>query len=276
MNWEDAVKSLRENPANNREVLDNYFEADIMGSCQRFFESEEFKETRKKIPISSGKLLDIGAGRGISSYAFWKSGFQVSALEPDTSNDVGSGAIRYINNQLNAAIEITEAFGEKLPFADNSFDIIYARQVLHHAQDLNAFVKECFRVLKPGGIMFSVRDHVISNAKQKEIFLQNHLLHRLYGGENAFTKKEYISAYKNACFSLTEIIGSYDSAINYFPATTEQLQENVRKKFRKLIGKSLSSLLLENNFFYRIVLRTKSLTDNNPGRLISILATKPQ
>ena len=42
-----------------------------------------------------------------------------------------------------------------LPFANDQFDVVYHSQVLEHFSKEKApdFVKECFRVLKPGGIM---------------------------------------------------------------------------------------------------------------------------
>ena len=42
-----------------------------------------------------------------------------------------------------------------IPFPDNNFDVIYHSQVLEHFQkdDAPNFIKECYRVLKPGGIM---------------------------------------------------------------------------------------------------------------------------
>jgi SAM-dependent methyltransferase len=41
--------------------------------------------------------------------------------------------------------------GEKLAFAEQSFDVIIASDVFEHIDDDTAAVKECRRVLKPGG-----------------------------------------------------------------------------------------------------------------------------
>lgn len=41
-----------------------------------------------------------------------------------------------------------------MTFDDNSFDIIISNQVIEHVDDDKALIKECLRVLKPGGSLF--------------------------------------------------------------------------------------------------------------------------
>ncbi|MEM7111220.1 MAG: class I SAM-dependent methyltransferase [Chloroflexota bacterium] len=51
---------------------------------------------------------------------------------------------------------VTVASGLKLPFADNSFDLIYIQHVLHHIGDVAQALREVRRCLRPGGILFLV------------------------------------------------------------------------------------------------------------------------
>jgi len=273
--WEEAVARLRSDPNNKQTVLENYFEADLTGSCERFLNSEEFKATINQLTVKSGKLLDIGAGRGIASYAFAKSGYNVTALEPDPSNDVGAGAIRKIAKDSNLTIEVTESFGEKLPYEDASFDVVYARQVLHHAADLAQFCKEVFRVLKPGGCFIAVREHVLSKQEDLDAFLASHTLHYLYGGENAFTLPFYLSCMNGAGFEIKSIIHSYASVMNYAPVTEATMKQNFAKKISRFSSSILADFLINIPAVYRQLADLKASKDNTPGRLYSFVCNKP-
>jgi ubiquinone/menaquinone biosynthesis C-methylase UbiE len=272
MTWEETVIHFRSQPKNKQISRDAYLEEDLIQNIERFNNSEEWAETLKEIsslipnkkPI---KVLDIGAGNGISSLGFALSGYEVTALEPDTSNTVGSGAIKFLAShyKLNN-ITIIEAFGENLPFEDESFDIVYGRQVMHHAHHLNNFVKEAARVLKKGGILMTVRDHVIKDDKDKERFFERHPLHKYYGGENAFLFNEYSGAMLQANLVIKKVLSPSQSSINYSPWSKERIAEFINSKFGKVFCNSLSVNLLWKVNQYRL--------ETLPGKLYSFIAIK--
>src|SRR6476469_916022 len=96
LTWEESVQWLREQHEQQELVRHCYYDDPLENAAESFSNSEEWlavkRLLKKHIP---GKVLDIGAGRGISSYAFAKAGCLVTALEPDPSLLVGAQAIRH-------------------------------------------------------------------------------------------------------------------------------------------------------------------------------------
>jgi SAM-dependent methyltransferase len=126
--WEKAVLWLREQPGQQALVRDCFYDDTLGAAAQRYYESSEWRAVRALLPASTGRALDIGAGRGISSYALARDGWRVTALEPDPSDVVGAGAIRALSGEATLAIEVAQEWGEKLPFADATFDAACARR----------------------------------------------------------------------------------------------------------------------------------------------------
>ena len=173
MTWEETIVKIRKEPDYALLVEQAYFDADLHLNVNRFKKSDEFKETLSFLkhlqqPV---KLLDIGSGNGISAVAFAQLGYEVHAVEPDPSTTIGAGAIRLLKEELKLEnLSIYESLAEDIEFDSHSFDVVYVRQAMHHASELDKFVAECLRVLKPGGRLLTVRDHVIFNEKDKEWF----------------------------------------------------------------------------------------------------------
>lgn len=91
-----------------------------------------------------------------------------------------------------------------IPYPDNQFDVVYHSQVLEHIpkEDAPTFIKECFRVLKPGGIIRIVLPD-LENLMQE----YSRLLH-----ENLTTPSEMSRA--NYEWILLEI---FDQAVRHSP-----------------------------------------------------------
>jgi SAM-dependent methyltransferase len=279
--WEQSVLWLRDQPDQQELVRACYYDDPLLGAAKRYESSEEWRAMQEILPRKTGRVLDLGAGRGISSYALAKAGWQVTALEPDPSRIVGRDAIRALAEQTGLAIHPLDGYAEKIPCVDSQFDLVYGRQVMHHARNLQAMCREIARTLKPGGTFIATREHVISKKEDLQTFLKNHPLHHLYGGENAYLLDEYISAIRASGLYIKRIFGPYDTAINYFPISTEQLVFSTFSPVRRIFGeKSASALrqsvLAKTLFVHSGLKRLASLRDRTPGRLYSFLAIKPE
>ena len=94
------------------------------------------------------KVLDFGAGSGIFLPTLSKNFSKVYALDLDTK------PLNHIKKKYNFKnLTITKVKGEKLPYKNNFFDIIFAADVLEHFKDSYNLQKEFKRVLKKRGYL---------------------------------------------------------------------------------------------------------------------------
>ncbi len=278
--WEQAVLWLRAQPDQQELVRACYYDDPLLEAAKRFSSSAEWLATLKLLPRTPGRALDLGAGRGISSYALACGGWQVTALEPDPSDWVGVGAIRALAVESHLSIEAVQGIGEGMEFGEGTFDLVYAREVLHHTHNLNKTLQEIARVLQPGGVFIACREHVIRRKEDLQAFLENHPLHRLYGGENAFLLDEYLSALRASGLKLRRVYGHYETPINYFPLSEAEWHEAVTAPARKRLGR-LASFLCDPPFPWsrsvtQMMASAVSGLSRSPGILYTFLAAKPR
>jgi SAM-dependent methyltransferase len=184
-----------------------------------------------------------------------------------------------LSKQAGLPINVVSDYSEKLPFMDCSFDLVHCRQVLHHAQDLKRTCGEIGRVLKPGGMLVSTREHVISKREDLETFLHQHPLHNLYGGENAYLLLEYQGAIRSGGLRLIKTLAPFDSAINYFPVTDKQMNDLCVGYLARISGRRIATHLTADkrmgSFVIRFCRKAGNILNHSPGRLYSFVAIKP-
>ncbi len=270
--WEAAVQWLIDDPAQKDLVEACYFDPPLAGAALRFSQSAEWAAMRDLIGAPRGVAVDIGAGNGIVSYALARDGWTTIAVEPDPSSLVGAGAIHALAHETGVAIDVRAGFGEGLPLADGDADLVIARQVLHHARNLPVFATEMARVLRPGGMLVSTRDHVISGPEQLQPFFVKHPLQALYGGENAFTRAEYRAALTGAGLEIVREFGPLASVINYAPHTRDTLRNEIAARLGPFAP--LARSLLRPAPVMDAALQTLSIIDRRPGRLASFVCRK--
>lgn len=265
ISWEQAVLSLRSDPDNRDLVEACYYDDPLQNAAERYARSSEWLALKKLLPVAPGKVIDVGAGRGVVSYALAKAGWHVVAAEPDRSPVVGTAAIRSLAQLTGTRIDVIESCGESIPCDSDSFDLVHCRAVLHHAADLEQFCKEIARVLVPGGLFIATREHVISRESDREIFLDHHPLHRLFGGENAYTLSTYVNAIVGAGFRIRRVLNPFESDINLFPSSTVELRERIARRVGLRNARYVPTALL--GWLGRF--------NKTPGRLYTFVSSKP-
>lgn len=279
VNYEESVNWMR-GQAEHTELIELcYLDQDNLKAAKRFTASEEFQEVSTLLQLKNRpnpvRVLDLGCGNGIASYAFTSLGCEVIAVDPDTSEDVGLMAANRLRGHITSgSIKTIQATAESLPFPDNTFDVIYERQALHHFSDLGQGLTECARVLKSDGLFLATREHVINDAKQLEQFLAGHILHQMHGGENAYPLVHYTNSLKQAGFTVVQKIGPMDSVINHFPVSNTDVRQAMRHWLTSKIGNTLGNSIANLSLPEKAYRRFRSTRDQSPGRLYSFLCTK--
>ncbi|MFP4458458.1 MAG: class I SAM-dependent methyltransferase [Candidatus Zixiibacteriota bacterium] len=108
------------------------------------------KAIEKHVDPKGLRILEVGAGTGRDSYELAKKGAEVYVL------DYAESALMLYKKQnmekdQKAIAVCGDAFG--LPFADNSFDIVFHQGLLEHFREPLGIIKENQRVLKPKGFV---------------------------------------------------------------------------------------------------------------------------
>jgi len=141
----------------------------------------------------SGKVLDVGCGNGSLINAIR----QKNKMEA-YGIDISPKMIEECRRQY-IGITFEVSTGEKIEFADETFDAVTICCVLHHLNDPQKFFEEAYRVLKCGGILIvgepwnpypikQILDYIISpllRAGDNKTFTKRRL-HRLFE-ENGFS-----------------------------------------------------------------------------------------
>ena len=97
--------------------------------------------------LARGKrVLDAGCGAGYGSAAL------AEAAESVTGVDIAPEAIEFARAHYQAAnLSFEAASVTELPFADASFDLVIAFEVIEHLEDWRGFLAQACRVLAPAG-----------------------------------------------------------------------------------------------------------------------------
>ncbi len=96
-------------------------------------------------------ILDVGCGIGGSSlYLAQKFNARVTGITLSPVQ-ASRAAERATEASLDSQANFQVADAQNMPFADNSFDLLWSLESGEHMPDKTKFMQECYRVLKPGG-----------------------------------------------------------------------------------------------------------------------------
>src|SRR5258708_31018739 len=93
-----------------------------------------------------GEALDVGCGGGRVSRLLKDCGYRVTATDP-VEEFISAG------EQAGSADEYKVASAGNLPFANDTFDLAIAYNVLMNIEDVPTALREIRRVLRPSGVL---------------------------------------------------------------------------------------------------------------------------
>jgi SAM-dependent methyltransferase len=103
-------------------------------------------------------VLEVGCGAGVDLARFAKGGATVTGVDL-TQSAIDLANANFAQQGLTGDFRVAD--GERLPFTDNTFDLVYAHGVVQYTAHPTQLVAECHRVLKPGGLaIFQVYNRV--------------------------------------------------------------------------------------------------------------------
>lgn len=98
------------------------------------------------------KVLDIGSGKGILCMTFSDIAKEIIGLEPDKdAREIAELTKEYFEKNN---IKFIDGIAQKMPFENETFDLITSTSTLEHIEGTQNVIKEIFRVLKPGGYFY--------------------------------------------------------------------------------------------------------------------------
>ena len=98
------------------------------------------------------RVIDAGCGYGRNLYHLLRSGYEVYGADMDPES---VAAVRLLPGAVAKNFHVAAV--EALPFGDHFADVVISSAVLHFAkngQHFHAMLKDMWRVLKPGGLLF--------------------------------------------------------------------------------------------------------------------------
>jgi len=153
----DAYKDEVQNQWNNNPCGSQYVKDAQAHTLDWYLEAERYRygeyapwmhETMEFARHSGEQVLEIGAGLGTDLAQFALHGAHVTDL------DLSAGHLAHAQENFRLRGlkgRFIHFDAERIPFDDESFDLVYSNGVIHHTPNTKQVVDEIYRVLRPGG-----------------------------------------------------------------------------------------------------------------------------
>lgn len=109
------------------------------------------REASVAAPLEGVAVLDVGCGGGILSESMARLGAQVTGIDVVEKN---IGIARLHAQASGLAIDYRQQTASSLSESGAQFDVVLNMEVVEHVADLDAFMRDCNSLVRPGGSQF--------------------------------------------------------------------------------------------------------------------------
>lgn len=143
---------------------ERYLNTDVIEKCQQdkgYAEKIDLIERYlQRLKNKDSLVLDLGANTGGEAEVLVTRGYKIVAT------DINEIALSFSNIRSKKFRSVSPIYiaadAHRLPFEDNTFQFVIAFEVLHHFENLQLVLSELSRVLKPGGMLFSLEPFALN------------------------------------------------------------------------------------------------------------------
>jgi len=211
-------------------------------------------------PFVKGKAtLDIGCGSGYgSSYLVGKGAKEV------IGGDISGEAIEYAQAHYKKdGLHFLRLDAQRLPFSDNSFDVVVSFEVIEHVARYKDFVSECRRVLKDNGVFICSTPNKEAASPHREKPLARY-----------HAKEFYIE-------ELRQLLGKHFQEVSFYGMDPQSQGNKIAYRLATMLESKIFSIPkahLFTNFITRFVFRRYHLVklERMDGNLENILDKRYQ
>jgi ubiquinone/menaquinone biosynthesis C-methylase UbiE len=179
------------------------------GMVSKFFLKYILPTIKKKVETAEKgqkiKVIELGGGTCFESYYFKQEVKNAELI----STDVSPYALA-VSRNLSIAFKLVLGHrcacdAQNLPFPENTFDIVFGTEFLHHCKSLLAATKEIARILRPNGIFLGIEPMCGKITKPIIMFMSgaNRRAHYEHILENRYTFAEWKRSFEIACLKVS-------------------------------------------------------------------------
>ncbi len=171
---------------------------------------------KKHIDLAGKQVIDVGCGGGILSESLAQNGALVTAIDL-APQSIEIAKLHLYESGLNVNYECIE-IAEKAKLETEKYDVVTCLEMLEHVPDPNYIIKECAKLLKPGGRAFFSTLNRNYKSYALGVIAAEYVLQLVPKGTHDFQKfikpSELRQLLRQNCFELIALNG-----IDYNPIT---------------------------------------------------------